>query len=71
MTGVQTCALPIYDEEYIDEIVVAEIVNDIKSIPVIEANNNEGFEMWINVYRYIDYVIVKNRNSLIYYVMYY
>ena len=59
------------DEEYIDEIVVAEIVNDIKSIPVIEANNNEGFEMWINVYRYIDYVIVKNRNSLIYYVMYY
>lgn len=33
------------DEEYIDEIVVAEKVNGIKSIPEIEANNNEAFEI--------------------------
>lgn len=34
------------DEEYIDEIVeIADKVNDIKSIPEFEANNNEGFEI--------------------------
>ena len=33
------------DEEFIDEIVVAEKANGIKSIPEIEANNNDGFEI--------------------------
>lgn len=33
------------DEEFIGEIVVAEKVNGIKSIPETEANNNEAFEI--------------------------
>ena len=32
------------DDEYIDEIVYADKVNGIKSIAVIEGNNNDGFD---------------------------